>query len=129
FRLRRDDWYAKSAITIGGSYIVTGLPAGSYFARTAAPSAQNLVDELFDDIPCFECAVTSGTPIAVAAGSTHLGVDFALSPGARISGFVIDELTSAPLVGVTVRIYTSVGTLAREVMTARDGSYVVDRLP
>ena len=71
--------FVKSASSTSGTgaFTVTGLGPGTYFARTNAPIAY--LDELYDNLPCEPaCVVTTGTPIAVTAGATHGGIDFAL---------------------------------------------------
>ncbi len=62
-----------------GRYTVTGLPAGSYFAVTGSIGHE---DELYDDLPCpfGECDPATGSPIAVVAGDTTLGINFELVP-------------------------------------------------
>jgi len=88
----------------------TGLPSGTYYARTS--NSQGYLDELYDNRVCagYACALASGTTIPVAVGATTSGIDFALSPGGRVSGTVTDAATGLPLASVTVSIYNSSGT-------------------
>ena len=82
----------------------SGLPAGTYYARTA--NALGYVDELYDDIPCsgYGCDPTSGAPIAVTSASVTSGVDFALAVGAGLIGQVTDTLSGgAPERGAGAR--------------------------
>ena len=74
-----DDW---------GVYTIGGLYAGAHFAVTFSDYH---IDELYDDLPCTggDCDPTTGTPIAVAAGMTTPGIDFALDYGGSISGRVV----------------------------------------
>lgn len=62
-----------------GSYLIGGLPAGTYFART--DTFGDFLDELYDDIPCLEdsCVPTSGTPISVNGTDITPGIDFELT--------------------------------------------------
>jgi hypothetical protein len=107
---------AKSGVTLGGAFTVNGLAPGTYFARTFAPDDQNFVDELYNNVPCLACVVTTGTPITVVAGATRTGVDFSLEPGAVIAGFITDARTHSYVSGVGVAIYSSVGTLVKQVV-------------
>ena len=123
--------FAKSTGTSGtGSYSITGLPAGNYFARTAVPNTLNYVDELWDNIPCLGCTVTAGTAINVTVGATHSGVNFALAGGGTIGGAVTDAVvTSTGLANVNVTIYTSTGVGIKSVATTSTGAYAVVGLP
>jgi hypothetical protein len=121
--------FAMSAATSGtGSFTINGLPAGSYYARTFVSGA-NYLDQLYDNIPCLDCVVTAGTPIAVTVGTTRSGVNFALAQGGRITGTVTDGPTGTGLENVFVRVYTSSGTFARSALTTSTGSYTANGLP
>jgi hypothetical protein len=89
-----------------GNYTVGGLPTGRYVASTRAYTTDGLVGEVYSDRPCagYTCDLSSGTPIAVTGGSTTPGIDFALSPGARLSGRVTDQASGNGLSGVTVQV-------------------------
>jgi hypothetical protein len=102
----------------------SGLPTGTYYARTY--NSLGYADELYDNIPCpgGMCTLTSGTPVAVTAGATRTGVDFALPLGGRISGTVRDSGASAPLAGVTVYIYNSAGTHVAYGSSDSSGTYL-----
>ena len=100
----------------------TGLPTGSYFARTT--NAGGYVNRLFDALPCpGSCTVTAGMPITVTAGATTNGINFSLTAGGRISGTVTDATTAAPLAGVTVNVYDAAGKLASTGFTSSTGFY------
>jgi 5-hydroxyisourate hydrolase-like protein (transthyretin family) len=88
----------------------TGLPTGSYKAHTR--NSLGYLDEVYDGVPCplHGCTIGAGTPISVTLGATTAGVDFTLTPGARISGTVTDSGTSLPVAGVSVVIYDTEGT-------------------
>jgi hypothetical protein len=100
----------------------TGLPTGTYYARTF--NSQGYVDELYDNITCLNCNVTTGTPISVTAGATTSGIGFALTAGARISGTVTDAVTTAPIANVSVRIFNSSGNQVASVNTDASGNYI-----
>ncbi|MCC7008870.1 MAG: carboxypeptidase regulatory-like domain-containing protein, partial [Acidobacteria bacterium] len=74
---------AKSVATLlnSGTYAITGLPAGTYYARTNVASSVSYLNQRYDDLPCpTNCPVTSGTPIVVSNGATTGGIDFELTP-------------------------------------------------
>jgi hypothetical protein len=98
------------------------LPSGTYYAW--ASNVPGYLAELFDDIPCAgpSCTATAGTPIAVTAGATTTGIDFALGPGGRITGTVTDAATGLPLAPVRVAIYD--GDLRAVATGAADSSGV-----
>jgi len=101
----------------------TGLPPGTYYARTS--NALGYVEKLYRDIACpgGSCAVAGGTPISLSAGTTTTGIDFALSKGGRVSGTVTDAVTGLKLAGVTVRVYTSSGSQVTSGYTDGAGVY------
>jgi hypothetical protein len=113
-----------------GFFNFTGLPTGSYFARTVVPAALNYVDEIYDNLVAAGQTITSATPIAVTAGATHSGVDFALSQGGTITGTVTDAVTSAPIAGITVQVLNSRGAGGiRSINTDGSGVYTLTGLP
>jgi len=84
-----------------GVYRVTGLQVGTFFIRTS--NSAGFIDEAFDNVPCTNCDPTAGAGVVVATtGATVSNVDFALAPGARISGTVNNAATQAPVQSVTV---------------------------
>jgi hypothetical protein len=106
-----------------GTYATTiGLVPGNYFARTA--NSIGYVDELWDDIACMpSCTILDGTPIVVGAGEDVTGIDFAIDPGASISGTVTDAATSDPIAGEEIEIYNSAGNWVTYADVAADGTY------
>jgi hypothetical protein len=69
----------EASSEIAGNYITDGgLPAGSYYARTV--NSLNLVDKLYNNLPCNHCTPSAGTPIAVSVGATTTNINFALRP-------------------------------------------------
>lgn len=111
-----------------GRYSSGALPDGDYFAWASSPEH---VAELYDDIQCLglQCNVTVGTPIVLTAGAGAQDIDFALDPGASISGTVVDAATSSPLQNLTVAVYSDSGTLLKFESTAADGTYRASGLP
>jgi hypothetical protein len=122
--------FASSALTNAmGIYTIRGLPPDTYFAVTS--TTQNVVNELYDDIPCPGCSgvlVTTGTPIQGAARAAATGIDFALEPGATITGTVTDEITGLPLQGSSVSIVDETNRQMGSATTNAAGVYVVGGL-
>jgi hypothetical protein len=121
-------WYGST--NAAGVFTTSGLPPGSYFARTI--NGQGLLDQLYNGITCFNCIVTTGTPIAVTAEATTT-INFALAPGGRISGMVTNATTGDPVRNVEVELYTSTGTFVTSTITvpigAYTGAYTIGSLP
>ena len=116
-----------------GDYTATGLEPGTYLVY-ADPLAQNYLAEWYDDSPTREDA----DPVTVVAHETTEGIDFGLTPGAVISGLVIEDnldLTSpspssTPIGNVLVIAgnYDD-NTVVAKTHTLRDGSYRLEKLP
>ena len=85
-----------SVVTNGsGLYRTAGVPAGSYFARTA--NSRGLIDGLYSGKDCVHCNPTTGTPSVVANGAATSGLDFSLQGGGRIRGRVTLDDKKAPV--------------------------------
>ncbi len=84
------------------------LPSGNYFVHTN--NFKHYIDELHDGSICLSgtCTPTSGTPVPLVLGSESQ-VDFALDPGAIISGKITDTATNGSLTGIFVEIYDASG--------------------
>jgi hypothetical protein len=107
---------------LSGDYVTEGLSAGTYFVQTNNIHAY--LDELYDDIPCpFSCDVTTGTPVAVTAGGTTSGIDFALDPGGAIGGTVTEAGTGLPLADAEVVIVDATGEIVSRPDAALNGNY------
>jgi hypothetical protein len=112
--------------TVFGNYLTPGLPAGTYYARSN--NSAGYLNELYSNLTCVGgCTVTSGTPIALAAGATASGINFFLDPGGRITGNITNATTSAPLPNAFVSIYDSIGTFVATGTSDTFGNYVVAR--
>ena len=121
-----------------GGYSISLAP-GTYVAYTQFPPAENLVDEIFDDIKCLQfcnptTATQSGTPIQVVSGGT-LTRNFALSAGGSFSGVVTDVVSGAPLAGIGVQVWTGFAGVRNAFVgfvtttTNSAGAYSIGRLP
>lgn len=122
------EWQAVASVSSAadGSYVLTGLPAGNYRVK-AGDGGVNHRDRYFADAS----TLASATDVAVPENATATA-GIALPLWAHVSGVVTDEGTGAPLEGVSVTLYRSVGGVL-EVFdftdTAADGSYGFYRLP
>ena len=113
---------------------VSGLPAGTYFARTL--NGLGYVDILFDQTQptilnggvCLACDVTDGTPIVVDGTGETSGINFRLPAGGRIIGSVTTTSGGA-VAGATVRFFNTSGTVVGEVFTNGVGTYTSPGLP
>lgn len=91
----------------GGTYEITRLIPGDYFART---STVEFVDRLHPGLECEPtCDVGEGTPIAVQLATETAGIDFSLVPLGRIEGRVTAGDSGLALAG-QVLLYRSDGT-------------------
>jgi 5-hydroxyisourate hydrolase-like protein (transthyretin family) len=108
-----------------GTFSGTGLAAGTYFLRTF--NLLGYVDEAFDNSACAPCNILASTPVTITAGGSTTGRNFVLAKGGLVSGYVIDSISNAPLVGVTVSFY-QVGTttfVGRTLPTDESGYYAI----
>lgn len=112
-----------AASTSGGDYAADGLPAGTYFVRTRAPS--QFVDQIWDGRPCAggACAPATGTPIALAPGQARPGIDFTLARGGGLSGQVRSELGGQPIAGASIAIHAA-GVRVASATSAADGRWI-----
>jgi hypothetical protein len=108
-----------------GTYVATGLVAGTYFARA---EADEFLDELYREIPCIPACppATSGTPVPVAVAQSTGGVDFTLTRLGRITGRVTATGTGLP-VSAQVLLHDSAGQLANVEFTDT-GVYLFDNV-
>ena len=89
-----------------GNYSFTGLASGAYYVKTN--NFDGYIDEAWNNFPCdWNCNPRSSgaASIAVTDGATTSGIDFALDRGGRITGTVVNAVTSAPIanLGLTVK--------------------------
>jgi len=118
-------WATTATTDASGHYSRAGLPAGTYYVKTL--NSTGYLNELYDNIQCEygNCVMTSGTPVAVTAGATRAGVDFALAVGGTISGTVTAEGTGLPLANVRVWTSNSAGSTAGYATTNASGAYTI----
>ena len=90
-----------------GAYVSPALPAGSYYVTTSNSGA--LLNEVYNNVPCFNCAVTVGALVPVTVGNTTPNINFALAPGGMISGRITNADGGAGLAGVWVDFFDGTG--------------------
>ena len=109
-----------------GAYTIRGLATGSFTVQTRSPTASGFIDEVYDGVSCWwsRCDPRSGTPVAVKAPATTAGINFALQPGARISGRVTNALTGAGIPGARVQFTPANGLDGSATTADADGKYI-----
>lgn len=136
-----------------GTFEVSGLPDGTYYAKTGYGSDLPFfvstfhdiggsapigwIDILYENMPCLaDCDVTLGTPIVLPvvtespnATNGTTTVNFALTEGAIITGHAKDFIQHAPLQDVTINIYNDQGTFMGSSITDAQGNYISRGLP
>lgn len=120
--------FRQSIFTDGdGHYLFSPLSVASYLVRTL--NAPGLVDEMYDDVPCFPftACTPSGTLIQVRDGLTT-GIDLALDEAGGISGTVTDAGTGDPL-EAHVALHADDGAFLTSVQSGADGGYEFPTVP
>jgi hypothetical protein len=112
----------------GGSYLITGVPTGSFKVgfRSTPGSGLNYLTQFYDNETSYEAA----DPIAVKAEEKQEGINAAMALGAEIEGTVTSGETGAPSGDTPVCAFgqskvevTSCG------VTAPSGAYTIGGLP
>ena len=108
-----------------GFFTSPGLPAGSYFVK-----AQTFVyiAQLFNDIACAPCDVTSGAAVNVTVGNTTQNVNFALDQAGAISGTITDATDFSGIQNANVQVYTTGGVFITSTNTGVGGTYTLTGL-
>jgi len=96
--------YAFGSTGADGHYSVTSVIPGDYWVMTM--NTQGYLDEANGNIPCFDflCDLEASTQVAVTAGSTITGIDFALDRGGRFEGTLTDAATGQPLAHAPMKL-------------------------
>lgn len=101
-------------------------PAGDRFVLAGAAFGDNFAAEAWNDVPCEyrRCPILDTDPLTLAAGEHATGIDFALDPGATISG------TLQPDDGFRiVRVFNGAGVqLNSIVINSGEADWSFDRL-
>ncbi|VAW44868.1 hypothetical protein MNBD_GAMMA03-1614, partial [hydrothermal vent metagenome] len=124
-----------------GSFTVSGLPAGTYYAVTnngsrlpflgvrTMPGA-GWIDILYNGMTCpaIGCDIAAGTPIVLPTVVTFIKgtsptIDFSLSQGASIAGKVINFNDNAIISDVFINVYDEQGSSLGSYQTDVNGNY------
>jgi len=112
----------------GGTYSVTGLPAGSYKVAFNRSSGYSLAEAQFYQNMPESTGVGSATSVAVTAGQNASGKDATLAKGGTLSGTVTDKAKAA-LPNARVQAYTADGSkVTRTATTDAQGKFSVTGL-
>ncbi|WP_353712913.1 carboxypeptidase regulatory-like domain-containing protein [Arthrobacter sp. K5] len=116
----RDEGPATRSFPVNadGTYVVKGLPAGTYKVLYSGGESGAL-DEWYDDAK----TQAEATPITLTAGQGRTGVDAVLAQGASISGKVTVPAGAGSYGAVVV--YKSDKTVAKSAYFGPDGSYLL----
>ncbi len=120
-----------------GSFLVSGLPAGTYFAVTNNGSnlpfagfrpiiGQGWLDILYDGMlcPAAGCDILSGTPIVLSETNViDPLLDISMSQGASISGKVTDQILGSPISDVLINVYNQDSDYLGSFTTNDSGQY------
>jgi Carboxypeptidase regulatory-like domain len=106
--------YTTGAVTDANGYYDMPVPAGTYVLRTGLyySSNESLVHEAYQNHACFsnnyysvyDCGDTALFTRVVMSGASVTGLDFALDPGAAVSGRVIAADSGLPIANATVMV-------------------------
>ena len=114
-----------------GSYAVENLPPGTYRICTGYDS-HGAVRQCFDHADMPPTATDpDATPIDVAEGSEHDGIDFDLTLGGVLSGTIYDGYLGAPLANepVAMTLYDVDGNWLMAGAADASGAYRLDGVP
>jgi hypothetical protein len=112
-------YLGRTQTAADGSYALSALTAGSYYARTANSASQtSVVHEAYDGIPCinsdhyyiYDCNAGALTAIVVSDGQTTSDIDFDLELARSLQVIVRDATDARPL-AATVFLYRNGSTV------------------
>jgi hypothetical protein len=119
------NWITYGYSDANGYRTAQGLASGDYFVR--AMNHAGFQNQLYNGLQCLgHCEVTHGTPVSVTSPQATAGIDFALTPGGRLSGTVIDAETDLPMAGVFIYVLDGSGYLVSYGYTDADGNYLTE---
>jgi hypothetical protein len=104
-----------------GSYQIGGIPSGNYYAYVTADGYGGVYYVNGYDDP-------SATLIAVNAPAETSGIDFHLSPEAKITGYIYQSNGSTPIQGARVWVFPYSGGMIQSTTTDASGAYLIGGL-
>jgi len=142
------DFAHWASTDINGDFTVSGLPAGTYYAKTnngsnlpfmglRPPSVGTWVDILYNNLSCpgSACDVTTGTPIVLGSGSPDAGLSgapqysFSLPDGGTFTGRLTHSETIRGIPNTFVNIYNSQGEFFGGYESDIDGYWMTSGFP
>ncbi len=123
----RIGWLLASATTDdAGRYLLEGLDGEAFVSVVGAPEHRS---ELWDALPCEPfCDPSMGSPLFPSPGETIIGIDFTLERRGAIAGQVVATETGAPVSGIRVSAFTTVGSPVGAASTDALGYYRIGGL-
>jgi len=121
-------WVRGATTDSGGSYAMSGVPGGSYYARTEV-GVSNYVDVWYDGVAVETLELPSNaTQIAISAGGSVSNVDFSLPLGAIVAGSVLDT-GLVGIAGADVVLYDADYGYVSDASADYSGFYQMNGLP
>jgi protocatechuate 3,4-dioxygenase beta subunit len=109
-----------------GIYTASGLPAGTYYARTS--NSLGFGNKAYNNKVCEACnAAAIGDPITVTTSGNTGGINFSLTSGGTVSGTIRIDGGSV-VQNVTVTAYTGGGASIASANSGSDGRYSITGL-
>ncbi len=122
-RLGRIHWVKSSLTDAEGNYVIGDLIPGDYILLA---NAKSYIGEFYDNTRDY----LEATVLRIAEDDTLTAKDFGLSEGGKITGTVVADEDSLPLVKAHVVAFLKLKPkIARHVLTNDDGSYLIESLP
>ncbi len=118
----RQAFFGSAETAADGSYLISGLPPGEYYAAAAA---SGYLRQYYDGVETLQ----SASRIVVTHNHTASGIDFALEKGGSITGIVTDEVTNAPIADAFVSLRANSVSAESGARTDATGRYTIDGLP
>jgi len=126
-----------------GSFIVSGLPDGTFYAVTNNGSnlpfmgfrpanGDGWLDILYDGMlcPAAGCDIITGTPIVLTSSrGTGINLNITLAQGASISGKVTDDVLNSPIPEIKINVYNQNSAYFGSYTTDDAGQYQTAGLP
>jgi hypothetical protein len=119
-----DTEVAETDTTPGGTYAVSGLPAGTYEVGFDTEDGAAYNAQFYNG----KSSISTATPVTVSSGATTANINGLLSGGGQISGTVTDAETNAAISGVTVDVYNASGVIIADATTGAAGSFTATKL-
>lgn len=121
--------------TADGSYILGGLPAGSYYVQGGDLGREFYQRELYSNKPCYygACIRGAGDAVVISEGENKTNIDFLLDKGGKISGTLTDSISGLPVQGINshsnifVEFLNNLEQVIGSAFVKADGTYIAGR--